>query len=73
MWWLTPIGFFSVVRKHDDVAEGTLTVRARVKSDLQNLKAHWLPELGEIKASTSNDYRFRAKAPQAEVARGTSL
>jgi hypothetical protein len=66
MWLLTPFGFFSIVQKHDD--DDTLTVRARVRSDLINLKATLLPELGKIGESHDTDYRFRAKAPRKAVA-----
>ena len=65
MWLITPLGFFSVVRKPTDVEAKTLTVRARVRSDLEALKANYLPQLGAIQESRVNDYRFRAVAPQA--------
>ena len=68
MWLITPIGFFSVVRKPTDTKNKTLTVRARVRSDLEALQAKYLPELGPIQESSVNDYRFRAVAPQAAVA-----
>lgn len=60
MWLVTPVGFFSVVRKPTDIKNKTLTVRARVRSDLEALKAQYLPELGPIQESKVNDYRFRA-------------
>lgn len=66
MWIITPIGFFSIVRKPDDVASGTLTVRARVRGDLEALRA-LCPELGDIVESPHNDYRFRARGPTAAV------
>lgn len=68
MWLITPVGFFSVVRKPMDIKNKTLTVRARVRSDLEALKAQYLPELGSIQESKVNDYRYRAVAPQAAVA-----
>jgi hypothetical protein len=68
MWLITPVGFFSVVRKPMDIKNKTLTVRARVRSDLEALKAQYLPELGSIQESKVNDYRYRAVAPQATVA-----
>lgn len=67
MWLLTPIGFFSVVQKPDDIQAQTLTVRARVRSDLEALKTTYLPELGQIQESAANDYRFRAIASQAAL------
>ena len=68
MWLITPFGFFSIVQKPADIPQGTLTLRARVKSDLETLKAQLLPTLGLISESNSNDYRFRAQAPQEDVA-----
>lgn len=68
MWLITPIGFFSVVQKASDVAADTLTIRARVQRDLLALREQYLPGLGEISESKTNDYRFRAVAPRAEVA-----
>lgn len=68
MWLITPVGFFSMVRKPTDTKTQTLTVRARVRSDLEALKAQYLPELGEIQDCAANDYRFRAVASQAAVA-----
>ena len=68
MWLITPTGFFSVVQKPGDVAANTLTVRARVRQDLVTLREQFLPGLGKIEESSSNDYRFRAVVPRAEVA-----
>mgnify|MGYP001029229898 CR=1 FL=1 len=68
MWLITPVGFFSVVRKSTNTKNKTLTVRARVRSDLEALQAQYLPELGPIQESSVNDYRFRAVAPQSAVA-----
>ena len=68
MWLITPVGFFSVVRKPTDIRTGTLTVRARIRADLEQLKARYLPELGAISQSGVTDYRFRAVAPQTAVA-----
>ena len=68
MWLLTPQGFFSIVEKPDDAARGSLTVRARVRSDLDSLRAAVLPELETIEESENTDYRYRARAPRAAVA-----
>jgi len=68
MWLITPIGFFSIVEKPTDKGRDTLTVRARVRSDLEALRNAYIPVLGEIKESPNNDYRFRAVAPRADVA-----
>ena len=68
MWLITPVGFFSVVQKASDIAADTLTVRARVRGDLDAMRKHYLPSLGEVQESKTNDYRFRAVAPRADVA-----
>lgn len=68
MWLITPIGFFSIVQKPSDIASNTLTIRARVRADLEALRTSHLPGLGEIQESRHNDYRFRAAAPRQEVA-----
>lgn len=67
MWIVTPIGFFSIVQKPGDKAAGLLTVRARVRSDLDALRASALPTLGETIESRETDYRFRAVAPRQDV------
>ena len=38
MWAITNFGFFSIVEKPDDEQKRTLTIRARVKADLENLR-----------------------------------
>ncbi|MEY8689598.1 MAG: hypothetical protein AB9M53_06930 [Leptothrix sp. (in: b-proteobacteria)] len=68
MWLITPIGFFSIVQKPGDAEAGTLTVRARVRADLEALRSQFLPELGGITESRNTDYRFRASAPREAVA-----
>lgn len=68
MWLITPTGFYSIVEKPEDKAGNTLTVRARIRADLESLREHFLPGMGEITESKSTDYRFRAVAPRAEVA-----
>ena len=72
MWLITPVGFFSIVQKPTDQNAGTLTVRARVRGDLDALREHFLPGLGDVHESSSNDYRFRAVAPRGEVAAALS-
>ena len=66
-WFVTTIGFFSVVEKDADKSRGTLTIRSRVHSDLENLRDRYLPDMGEILESTRSDYRFRAVAPREAV------
>ena len=69
MWLITPQGFFSIVQKPQDAAAGTLTVRARVRRDLDGLRDTLLPELGPTLAHAGTDYRYRATAPASSVAR----
>lgn len=68
MWLITPIGFFSIVRKPEDTNAGTLTLRARAKDDLMALRQKYLPELGEIQKGGGTDYPYRARAKKADVA-----
>lgn len=67
MWLITPFGFFSVVQKNSDIKAGTLTIRARLRSDLARLKQQYLPSLSHISESSDSDYRFRATATKTEV------
>jgi hypothetical protein len=45
-----------------------LTIRARVKADLEALRERSLPGLGKIAENAALDYRYRAKAPRDQVA-----
>lgn len=67
MWLITPIGFFSIVQKANDAIADTLTVRARVRGDLEALRDKYVPELGEIVEGGGTDYPFRAVAPRASL------
>src|SRR4051812_16928182 len=67
MWLVTNFGFFSIVEKPEDKQAGTLTIRARVKSDLVALRERYLPSLGEITGG-GTDYKCRAKATRDAVA-----
>ncbi len=71
MWLITRYGFFSIVEKPGDKAKAYLTVRSRVRADLERLREALLPELGDITESHHTDYRFRAKA--SKVALGQAL
>lgn len=68
MWLITPVGFFSIVEKPTDKGRDTLTVRARVRSDLVALKRTACPSLGRIRESADTDYRYRATARRADLA-----
>jgi 8-oxo-dGTP pyrophosphatase MutT (NUDIX family) len=61
MWLITKFGFFSIVEKPEDKAEGTLTVRSRVLADLEALRECYLPSMGEISAFSGTDYQYRAQ------------
>jgi 8-oxo-dGTP pyrophosphatase MutT (NUDIX family) len=65
MWTLTPLGFYSVVQKKGDTH---LTIRARVRADLDALRATYLPTLGATVAHAGTDYPFRATCTHAEWA-----
>lgn len=67
MWLITPIGFFSIVQKSADAHSDTLTVRSRVRADLERMREQYLPSLSEIQEGGGTDYKFRAQAPRAEV------
>lgn len=67
MWLFTDIGFFSIVQKPEDRSKGLLTVRSRVRGDLEALAGKHLPIVGEIQETSHTDYRFRAKARHADV------
>jgi 8-oxo-dGTP pyrophosphatase MutT (NUDIX family) len=63
MWTLTPLGFFSVVRKPGDAC---LTIRTRVADDLDALRVRYLPTLSPTVEGAGTDYPFRATcAPEA--------
>lgn len=73
MWLMTDFGFFSIVKKE---GEENLTVRARVKQDLLNLKERYLPGLGAIEETEYADYRYRVRVPReifAEALRNIAL
>lgn len=69
MWLMTPLGFFSIVQKPEDIERGTLTVRARVASDLDNLRNGPLPTLGPTITNAGTDYACRSTAPRDDVAK----
>src|SRR5919106_1748526 len=65
MWLITAVGFFSIVRKR---GETDVTVRARVRSDLEALRKEYLPSLGPISASGGTDYPYRARIASKPLA-----
>jgi len=66
MWIFTNFGFFSIVQK-----KGTkyLTVRARVRSDLDGLRSQYLPELSPSQAHAGTDYPWRAQVSHEALAK----
>lgn len=68
MWLVTNVGFFSVVERQEDVGCGVLTIRARVRSDLEALKLIYLPNMAAISETRDADYRFRSKVNRSDVA-----
>ena len=69
MWLFTTSGFFSVVQKR-----GTdfLTVRARVASDLDNLRKEFMPQLSATAEGGGTDYPYRATIKHGDFAAGLS-
>lgn len=57
MWLMTPLGFFSIVRKPGDVH---LTVRSRERADLHALRERYLPSLTPTVTGAGTDYPHRA-------------
>jgi len=68
MWLITNFGFFSVVKKSEDLKSDSLTIRSRAKGDLETLSQRYLPQMGPIVANAGTDYKYRAKVSQSEFA-----
>jgi hypothetical protein len=67
MWLFTNIGFFSVVQKPKTKF---LTIRARVASDLDNLRQKFMPTLSPTTDKGGSDYPYRATINHDEFAAG---
>jgi hypothetical protein len=67
MWLFTTVGIFSIVQKRGGPV--VLTVRARVRSDLDRLRDSFLPELGVTVDTPKADYAYRATVPHDAYAR----
>ncbi len=65
MWLYSICGFFSVVQKP---GETDLTIRSRVRADLERLGKLYIPSMSAIVENDGSDYRFRAKATHAAFA-----
>jgi hypothetical protein len=72
MWILTTLGFYSVVRKPEDEKEGMLTVRGRVRGDLEGLKRKYLPDSSPISEDELADYRYRFRVKAANLGEALS-
>jgi hypothetical protein len=70
MWFMTQFGFFSVVQKE---GESDLTVRARVRVDLEELRKRYLPGLGDIREHAGTDYQYRARISHSDLAEAMKL
>ena len=64
MWLMTTIGMFSAVAKG---GRGMITIRARAKSDLENLKHKYAHiTMSEIKETPYNDYPCRISLTKSD-------
>lgn len=68
MWLFTNIGFFSVVEKPYDIEQGLITIRSRVRLDLEVLKTLYLPSMTEVIESADADYKFRSRVKKVDLA-----
>lgn len=57
MWIFSKVGFYSVVQKP---GQPYLTIRSRVREDLENLRNTYMPGLSAIMAGGGTDYPYRA-------------
>lgn len=64
MWIFLPNSMLSIVEKPSDRGAGTLTVRARIASDIEAV----FPD-AVVKQNGGTDYRFRAVLPRELVAK----
>jgi hypothetical protein len=67
MWIFTNIGFFSIVQKPNT---SWLTIRARVASDLENLRSKFMPSLSPTTTKGGHDYPYRATISHTDFATG---
>ena len=70
MWLLTTFGFFSIVEKPEDRGTGMVTVRARVRGDIESLRSRYLPELSEIEGTPERDYAWRGRVTREDLGKG---
>lgn len=72
IWIQTSIGFFSIVEKPEDQQYDQLTIRSRIRSDLEALKLLFLPTMGRIAENHRSDYLYRAKVSKSDFAAAMS-
>lgn len=66
MWIITCFGFFSVVRKPGDEDGCWITIRGRVRSDLESLRDGYLPGSESVVETSGSDYRYRFRVKAAD-------
>lgn len=64
MWIFLSDAMLSIVQKPGDAEAGTLTVRGRVKGDIERV----FPD-AKVVEGAGTDYRFRASIPREQVAK----
>jgi hypothetical protein len=64
MWIFLSDAMLSIVAKPGDAEAGTLTVRGRVKGDIERV----FPD-AKVVEGAGTDYRFRASIPREQVAK----
>jgi hypothetical protein len=64
MWIFLSDAMLSIVEKPGDSKAGTLTVRARIKGDIERV----FPD-AKVVEGAGTDYRFRASIPREQVAK----
>lgn len=73
MWIVSNIGLFSIVAKEGDLEAGMLTIRARQRQDLEDLRAKYLPTMTAITRTKGADYAWRARANRDAVGAAVGL
>ena len=68
MWLFTKLGFFSIVQKPTDKSDDMVTIRSRVREDLEALRTHYLASLGPTTQEGGSDYPYRARVKRAHFA-----
>jgi 8-oxo-dGTP pyrophosphatase MutT (NUDIX family) len=72
MWLITNFGFFSVIQKPGDMGSGMLTVRGRIKKDLEELRDKYLTDMEDIVEGTGTDFKYRARVKRTSLTNALS-